>query len=258
LVGRCADRSLARKSHQIGSAAGDKALRVLENAEIVLKRLPKTETRVPANLLEPHALSQKSRFTGLEVRFDFAQQILVIGAILHGLRRSLHVHDHESCAALCGHLFGAGQFKGANIIENAGAGFETGLHHLGLTCVNRHGETLSGELAHHGHHAVNFLFHTDFSRSRSRRFAAHVQNVGSLLGQALAPGHGRFKFVVRTAVGKRVGRHVHDTHDQRPRQVQHAVTALPRRHTLEIVFLHRLSFQKERRDRPAVIQSFRP
>ena len=127
LVGRCADRSLARKSHQIGSAAGDKALRVLENAEIVLKRLPKTETRVPANLLEPHALSQKSRFTGLEVRFDFAQQILVIGAILHGLRRSLHVHDHEPCAALCGHLFGAGQFKGANIIENAGAGFETGL-----------------------------------------------------------------------------------------------------------------------------------
>ncbi|MCY1508423.1 hypothetical protein D9M68_427310 [compost metagenome] len=116
-----------------------------------------------------------------------------------------------------------------DVVDDVRAQVEHGAHHLGLVGVDRQRHVQLHGLAHHGQHARQLGVERHGGAAGAGRFAADVEDVGTLLQQLLAVLQRRLGRRVRAAVGEGIGRDVDDAHHARLREVNPETRGLPNR-----------------------------
>ncbi len=143
-----------------------------------------------------------------------------------------HVHQHGSAFYFgnrSSHLRIPAQ--PADIVNDLGSRSNSSVRHAGLVGVDGNDSvgTLFLDCSNHGQHPPQFLLGADLDfRTGTRGFSAHVNDVRSLVEQLDRMIGSLAGIEIQAAVGKRVGRHVDDAHDERAlAQFQRARTEAP-------------------------------
>ena len=151
------------------------------------------------------------RVEDVEARVDVAR------LPLHRLRRPPHVNEHGPRTMPGDDRAGpAVVAERADVVHDAGAGRERGVHHRGAAGVDGNENPGPGERAHHRQHPAHLLFLAWRPRTGAGRFAAHVDDVRAGLGHGSAVRDRIPLGGMVAAVGEAVGRHVEDAHQPRP------------------------------------------
>jgi hypothetical protein len=67
-----------------------------------------------------------------------------------------------------------------------------------------------------GNNAPQFFFFRNWHATRPARFSTYVENVRALRFNLQSPGYGFLRLVIGTAIRKRIGCEIEDTHDDCP------------------------------------------
>ena len=181
----------------------------------MLHRLAEAEARVQHYLDSAHARALQTLQSLNEKAAHFLNHILVNGIHLHRLRRSLHVHADVAGLRL-GHdaphfIIGAVR---RNVVHDAGAGSQRGAGHRRFSRVDGNGHLHPGhQLLDHRQHTAQFLGVAHRLSTGPRRFAADVNDLRSLPDHFQATRYRGRRIKKPAAVRKRIGRHVHHTHN---------------------------------------------
>ncbi len=110
--------------------------------------------------------------------------------------------------------------RAGDVVDDARTGGDRGGHDRGMAGVDRDAEPALGQAPHHRHHAADFLFRRDFLRTGPGGFAADVDDVSALPGEAQALRGGILGGGEVAAVGEAVRRDIDHAHDQRVGEVE--------------------------------------
>jgi hypothetical protein len=151
-----------------------------------------------------------------EERLDVVDDVAVARIALHRARLAEHVHEAHVAARAgdrAGHCRVAAERR--DVVDDRRAGLQRRRGHSGLGGVDREPRRAAGEPLEDRHDAPQLLGLADRLGAGAGGLAADVENVGSLGRQPPAVGDGGLRIRPRAAIGERVGRDVHDAHDDR-------------------------------------------
>ena len=132
-----ADEALARDAQKHGAAKRGQVVDGIEQGQVVLDVFAEADARVEDDRLGFDAGSQGGGHALGQESADFGHHVAVPGHHLHGLRRSLHVHQDEAGAGGGGELEDPGvPAGGADVVDDVGPGGEGGFGHLRLGGVH--------------------------------------------------------------------------------------------------------------------------
>ena len=214
--------------------------RCLSNAKLCSCRLPKPK---------PGSSTIASRaMPARQARRAFAQQkgahlrhhVMILGILLHGARLALHVHEAHADAGRGRPFARAGRAQGVHVVDDASARPRPPPPSP-RACWCRWRSPRREPAAMRSITGTTRSRSTAAStreRAGARGLAAHVDD-GCALGDHLRGAlDGRIDAGVAAAVGKGIGGHVQDAHDDRARQIDGSMSALP---------LHRMPGNADRR-----------
>ena len=98
--------------------------------------LAKTKSRIQQDLLTGNALLPAGVCACAQKAGDLGHHIPVFGLLLHGVRRTLHVHQAHRHSQSDRHIDGARCLQGIDIIDQPCPGRHRRLHDLGLAGID--------------------------------------------------------------------------------------------------------------------------
>jgi hypothetical protein len=107
-----------------------------------------------------------------------------------------------------------------DVVDDPGAGFHRLAHDGRVAGVDRDDRAGLGQRPHHRQDARRLFLRRHRLRARPGGFATDVDDVGAGRQHGARVVDGMRGFDEIAAVGEAVGRHVDDTHDQRPLEVE--------------------------------------
>ncbi len=189
--------------------------------------LAEAEAQVDQQILLGDAGHFGSKQALHEETMDLGHHVVVMRVGLHVAGLALHVHQHHRHPGIGGRVQRALLTQAEDVVDHAGAGLHGRSHHLRLEGVDadRHGGA-GRKLFDHRQHALQFFFHRHRRGTRAARLATDIEQVGALLHQLQAVGHGRVGAVVRATIGERIRGDIDDAHDPGAVQAQDAAGAV--------------------------------
>ena len=135
---------------------------------------------------KPWASSDVSAIS--QISGNVLDDVAVLGIVLHGLRRPLHVHGTNACARFPGDAQHARiALQSGHVIDDLRTGGDRfGCHHRFRRVDRNRNPGPFAQSLDDGQHAAEFLGGVDRRRVRPRAFATHIQYVRPLLGQTQA------------------------------------------------------------------------
>jgi len=183
----------------------------------VLDRLAEPDAGVEHDLLLADAGGNGKRQALLEEAEDIVDDVLVVGVVLHGLRRPEHVHQAYGAPGLgddLGHRRIAAQ-RG-DVVDDRRSRDQRATRDLGFGRVHRDGRRdLAAQGGHDGDDARRLLVDRRRIGPGPRRFAADVDDRGTVRGHGLALTESGFGMDEKATVRERVRGHVEDPHHAR-------------------------------------------
>ena len=181
----------------------------------MLHRLAEAEARVQHYSDSVHARALQPFQSVHEKIAHFLDDVLVNRIQLHRLRRSLHVQADIAGLRLGHHAphFIIGAVR-RNVVHDAGAGSQRGAGHRRFLRVDGNGRLhLGHQFLDYRQHAAQFFGFAHRLSAGPRRFAADVNDFRSLPDHFQATRYRGRRIKKPAAVRKRIGRHVHHTHN---------------------------------------------
>jgi hypothetical protein len=118
------------------------------------------------------------------------------------------------------------RFEGSDVVDHARTRFERFAHELGLARVDRDGLPGPRQRLDHRQCSAALFIERDRLRTRPRRFAADVEDIGAFSDERAPMRYRGVRAGVKAAIGERIGSHVDDTHQQWTRQRERKGTAV--------------------------------
>jgi hypothetical protein len=180
----------------------------------MLVRLAKADPGVEANRVERDPGRHQCVAAVGEVGGDVVDDIFILGIILHGLRRSPHVHDAETSVRLSGDFEHRGISREArHVVDNLGPGGNRLASDHGLARINRNRDAhLTHQLFDHRHDPAEFLLSRDRVRIGTGTLAPYVEQVSPLVHEVEGTIDSLMGVEVVPPVREAIGGHVDDAH----------------------------------------------
>src|SRR5882757_6067282 len=220
-IGLATDRPhepLAGSSDDDGITESSEFANAFYEWKIVVGRRPnKADAGIYCDCVTRNASAHASLDTRCKKRLYLFKQARFGRLLIAGVGVASTIHDDDRTSECRGQRQRVRIVKQRrNIVDEPGAGVDSGAHHGCPSRIDGYEDARSGEPANHRDNAVQFFVDRDTRRKRTRRFASDIDHVGAFFVHPQPSLYGRPGIQMHTAVRERVWRYIDDSHDERP------------------------------------------
>ena len=138
-----ANVALARNGRHHRVSQMDELLEIAHQVQCLLSSLAKTGARINANAIVVNARLFKHVRLIAQIIAHFRDNIVVHRALLHSRWLiAFHMHDNQTCIAVCSNLNHGRVAKTRNVVDNACARFNARPRNRCMTRINAHANSL--------------------------------------------------------------------------------------------------------------------